>query len=582
MSITVTSKDENTIQLYSHQVDSVVKIEELYRTGMITQKRFRDDSEINYTVESSVFILADQPGYGKTLTACAFLSRNLLKVGEEHICFLPYKKKYARDNVCITRTEKRKTIPQAVIICDKKLINQWEKELDSVGISYVTYDVPKSVRNPDSIYDDLFDEDDNINTQVVIVSAHIFYLFLSNTSGFVYNMLIFDEYVHIQLEKCSKIDNIDVNFTLLISGTSYGYFEFKSTLNFFHTNIINVNLLRNDHKRSFISIDHPKEILDQSIILPVPIHREYKYIPNQIVHRFSNYISSEARHSLINGDIEHAFSILGVRTGQSLKEVLIAKLKQKIDNNAEAISICQSEELKNRLLEKAESLNKQLEDLENNVLDEEDLCPICFDDFTQGSVTITKCEHKFHAVCIGEMIAHDNINMFNCPSCRTPNNMSDLIYCDVHEDEEDEQDEEDEEDEQDEQDEPKNQKETTKKIIRNLLRDPDKKILVYCQYDTKRSFYHALQDYSDQICFVGGTRKQMDKQIKNFKEGNTRILFMKSTKDASGLHLPETTDIIIMHAVPDDVKEQIIARSVRIGVTHQTTIHQLSAIEYGN
>ena len=571
--IVVTSKNGINTTLYPHQTDSVKQIEEFYHTGKTTRVKIQGETESKHIVESNVVILGDAPGYGKTLTICTFLSRNLQKVGEERQCYMPYTIVDGIDNVRISSTQKLETIPQAVIICDKKLIHQWENELDTVGVSYITYDTPKSVKDGDEIYDDLFDENDNLNTQVVIVSAHIFSQFLSSTEEFAYSMFIIDEYTDIKLEKCGDYDKKNVNFTLLISGTSYGRIHFRPTRYFLCRSIINYGMIDHNLNRSLITIEHSKEVLDQSIILPEPVYVEYKYIPNVAVVRYANYISDEARSALINGDIDHAFGLLGVQTGQSLKEVLIEKLKNKIDNNAEAIALTESEETKNRLLEKAETLKKQLEDLENNVEDEDDMCPICFDDFSDGSVTITKCEHKFHSTCIAEMLAHDRLNTIKCPSCRTINAMSDLTNCGGNTTEADQH------DQQEEDSQPKNQKETTKNIIKKLMEDPNKKILVYCQYDTKRTFTYALQEYSDQLCFVGGTRKQMDKQIKNFKEGNTRILFMKSTKDASGLNLPETTDIVIMHTVPHDVKEQIIARSVRIGVTHQTTIHQMSALD---
>ena len=430
--IVITSKNGINTTLYPHQTSGVKQIEEFYQTGKTTRVVKQGESEIKHIVESNVVILADAPGYGKTLTICTFLSRNLPKVGEECISYMPHTTIRALNNVRISSTQKFETIPQAVIICDKKLIHQWEKELDTVGVSYITYDAPKNVKDPDEIYDDLFDENNNLNTQVVIVSAHILYQFLSSTTDFAYSMFIIDEYTDIKLEKCGKLDKKNVNFTLLISGTSYGNMSFRPTVNFLFDSIICPNIIYDHRTRPFITIEHSKEILDQSIILPEPVHKEYKYIPNVAVVRYANYISDEARSALINGDIDHAFSLLGVQTGQSLKEVLIEKLKNKIDNNAEAIALAESEETKNRLLEKAETLKKQLEDLENNVEDEdedEDMCPICFDDFSDGSVTITKCDHKFHSTCIAEMLAHQNYKIIKCPSCRTTNAMSDLTNC---------------------------------------------------------------------------------------------------------------------------------------------------------
>jgi hypothetical protein len=60
----------------------------------------------------------------------------------------------------------------------------------------------------------------------------------------------------------------------------------------------------------------------------------------------------------------------------------------------------------------------------------EEECPICQEAFKEKeNVAYTKCRHKFHTTCLGDLI---NQLIYNCPLCRT-NFMNDNLELDEFE-----------------------------------------------------------------------------------------------------------------------------------------------------
>ena len=70
-------------------------------------------------------------------------------------------------------------------------------------------------------------------------------------------------------------------------------------------------------------------------------------------------------------------------------------------------------------------------------------------------------------------------------------------------------------------------------------------------------------------------RQQEKKNIRLFKEGKVRVLFLNSNYNGAGINLQESTDIILYHDMNEDMKKQIIGRANRIGRKLQLSVHYL-------
>ncbi|CAI9772688.1 unnamed protein product [Fraxinus pennsylvanica] len=74
-----------------------------------------------------------------------------------------------------------------------------------------------------------------------------------------------------------------------------------------------------------------------------------------------------------------------------------------------SIELKESEEVKNE-----DDLKKSSERLVSSPLDEEDVCPICLEEYdAENPKLITKCDHHFHLACILEWMERSD----TCPMC---------------------------------------------------------------------------------------------------------------------------------------------------------------------
>ena len=72
-----------------------------------------------------------------------------------------------------------------------------------------------------------------------------------------------------------------------------------------------------------------------------------------------------------------------------------------------------------------------------------------------------------------------------------------------------------------------------------------------------------------------GNYKFREKCIDEFKFGKTKVIFLNTKYNGSGLNLQEATDIILYHQMSDNLKNQIIGRANRIGREISLNVHYL-------
>ena len=72
-----------------------------------------------------------------------------------------------------------------------------------------------------------------------------------------------------------------------------------------------------------------------------------------------------------------------------------------------------------------------------------------------------------------------------------------------------------------------------------------------------------------------GTKEKRDNTIDSYKTGNVNVLLLNTIHSGAGLHLPETTDIIMYHRLHDYQKTQVIGRANRIGRKINLNVHYL-------
>jgi SNF2 family DNA or RNA helicase len=73
----------------------------------------------------------------------------------------------------------------------------------------------------------------------------------------------------------------------------------------------------------------------------------------------------------------------------------------------------------------------------------------------------------------------------------------------------------------------------------------------------------------------GGNIANIDRDINEYKFGDTRVLMCNSNFFGCGMNLEFTTDIIFLHKMKDDMYNQVIGRAQRPGRTAPLNVFRL-------
>ena len=207
-----------------------------------------------------------------------------------------------------------------------------------------------------------------------------------------------------------------------------------------------------------------------------------------------------------------------------------------------------------------------------NIEEQEETCPICFDTISHDKLVITKCGHKFCWDCVSQIectIKNQSVSKtktFKCPSCNMVMLASEVyllqdkqktLYTDL--------------------DEIVNEVKSTKigNIIHYLKHNSnnDNKIILFSQWDEllqKVGCY--LKKYKINIVYCNGSiykKKHAIQQFSNNPEIN--VIMLSSRNAASGINLTIANKIILLEPVYGNkdyrlnIESQAIGRADRIG-----------------
>lgn len=116
-------------------------------------------------------------------------------------------------------------------------------------------------------------------------------------------------------------------------------------------------------------------------------------------------------------------------------------------------------------------------------------------------------------------------------------------------------------------------------IKKNIMANKDAKIVIYSSFD---NIYYQMFEEIDKAGIKAERLEtnifSLVKTIKNFKEGNTNILFVSNVTILRGLSLPSTSHLIFYHDLPSfELKEVLIHSAQRIGRKQPLSVIYLSS-----
>jgi SNF2 family DNA or RNA helicase len=508
------------IPLFLHQLKSIEDMENLENEKEIA---------LNTTIyiNTKLGVLADLPGYGKSLSVLGLISRSRDKNKSDEPIAIE-KIKY-HDYVSVVKTEIINRVNCSVILVNVSLMSQWVFELNRTLLNYIAIHKISDIEDIEiSKYD------------VVLVSSNVYNVFCQVYKKKYWTRFIIDEPSSLKM----SMDEIHADFYWLITGTPNELYLKRIT------GFLNDLLPEDNDTFNHLIVKNDDEVVMSSYDMPVSRNIYYK-CKGCISSLFEGIVPDnvlEMIQALNIGGVYNAFNIDDA-TNISIYDAYKIKKQKRLD------------ELNNEKMKKIE----RIEMIENhiNLMDEriaryviENNCIICNHEYKD--VYVLSCCQQIYCGCL------NNLNDY-CPLCKsrdfinikmaTKNIMSSRL------------------EKSRDTTELKNKMEKMLDIIGDSI---NKKILIFSNYnETFNVIKKFLEERKLIYLELRGTKEKRDNTIDSYKCGNVNILLLNTIQSGAGLNLQETSDIILFHKIHDYQKIQVIGRANRIGRKIELNVHYL-------
>lgn len=540
------------IELMEHQKTIVKAMYEFENKGYIDIENFKcfSNKPQNIRIETSVGILGDKVGSGKTLMIITLILLNG-KIKEQSEFF--ESSKYINVK---SMENNLKNVKSNLIIVPHKIMTQWEKFFDySPSLKIFVYDTQEK--------DNLINLGSFNNLDVVIVPCTRIDHFFNLTKEIKWKRIFIDEADSIKLP---KIIELNANFIWLITGTPYGLvYSNRPYIN----NIFKKN---KDWIINFITVKNNNEFIDESIKLPMPIRilikcltpKELKikeFIPKNIVHMI-NAGNTEEAIRLLNCNEDTNDNILKVLTRNIIEAIknknieLEAEKKKKYHGVAKEEHIKKIENLEkviNRLNERYNSIKKKILELND------EYCPICLDNFNRPTI-LSCCKSIYCFECLTITSGQSN----NCPNCKSILDKKNIHMFN---------------NKKNKMDKNKNNEKLKNKIdiLMEIMNNKSEgKFLIFANYsETFLKIEKLFIEKKIPYAILKGNSNIVNNYIEEFKKGNIKVIMLNAQHYGAGMNLQMATDIIMYHRFTRELEEQIIGRAQRLGRSNQLNVYYL-------
>ena len=540
---TVNQPNNYKVKLFPHQLTAIYYMEEKEKNKVVKITN-------NITMKFAMGVYSDITGYGKTLSIIGLILRDKMKWDMETSYNRIEQSCYIGDGIISgERMHEFKKINSTLILANNSIINQWIEELEKTNLKIYSISKLKDIDN--------FKIDDY---DVIIVTPSMYNKLIVRYSGYIWKRFIYDEPSHTYIPAMKKFD---AGFTWFITATPNLLLSRRCWGNGYLSNVFNHYNFSYDILRMIV-IKNDEEYVKSSYILP-ETEELYHICYQPMYHMVRDYIDIETSRMIEAGDISSAISRLGGNSTSNIMDVIRDNKKEQIDSLILRIQYYErrGNSLRvQRLIEQKEKLQTEIEKLDEKFKERlSENCSICMDKL-EKPVLVPCCQNIFCGKCVLEWMKTRN----SCPLCRTSVDTSDLIYISSEKSNIETENEENE-----------NTKLSKPDTIIKIVKEKEEgKFIIFSEFD--ETFYairEILNMYSISFKELKGHASTRKKNIRLFKEGKVKVLFLNSNYNGAGINLQESTDIILYHDMNEDMKKQIIGRANRIGRKSKLSVHYL-------
>jgi superfamily II DNA or RNA helicase len=108
----------------------------------------------------------------------------------------------------------------------------------------------------------------------------------------------------------------------------------------------------------------------------------------------------------------------------------------------------------------------------------------------------------------------------------------------------------------------------------NKLKIEDKKVIIFSDYSNIFEYIQTVCDENEimHVDLDKGNMKDIDKAVLDYKYGNAKVLLSNSTLFGCGMNFENSSDIIFVHKMANEMEKQVIGRAQRLGRKGQLKI----------
>jgi SNF2 family DNA or RNA helicase len=276
-----------------------------------------------------------------------------------------------------------------------------------------------------------------------------------------------------------------------------------------------------------------------------------------------DYLPNEVKRMIAADNISGAIQYLGgTAENKRLLDIIVKKEEKEIKEIYASITFYETisnEEKKKYFEDKLEKVKTKLSNLKEKIQREDTGdCPLCYDEYKE-SVLTNCCNALMCVTCVGKLVTKNS----KCPYCREKLDLSKMIVSTNETT-------------------PKKKIKTKLEVLIEILKSkPHGKFIVFSEFaNTFEAIEDALLNNEIKYVEVKGTVVSRHKQIEKYKTGDVQVVFLNHKSDATGINLPETTDVILYHRLSSKAMEtQILGRALRLGRTSELYVHRLLSEE---
>lgn len=540
----------------------------------------RVDYDGNQKLETSVGILCDNPGAGKSLEILAIVLGGMDHLNRDR----PVYSKFGHGLVT-TIDESGGTRPSKtnLLVIPHSLASQWQTYIDTCiepgKINVFFINRKKIFENVDNLMDKVSDSE-----LVVVTSTYYRRLYDDmDLSRFKFARVFFDEADSLAIPACPEMP---CQFLWFVTA-SYenlllpcGLWErvngnvvaraYGLPCRGFIKNTFTNNLSQHPSIMSAIMVKNRSDFVQASLQLPEINKHFIECQTSEVVRFMMGVVSGQVMQAIHAHDFKAAVQHLNSNvksTEENIISVILENHTRALHNTNVRIHYVGSMHYSNtadqssdleKLVKERENIEKKIANITAQIRDA-DFCPICLNEFENK--TVSKCCHNsFCFKCISRwgMTAGQT-----CPMCKKSIDINKMVVC-VSEQESS----------------PSRRvaaegsssspKMTKVEEVMRMLNSgaASKRFLVLSQYhETFRMLVRELDASQIAYGYLKGNAATVDSTVSKYRDGSIRVLLINPSHYGCGLNLENTSDIIMFHKFDKDMEKQIIGRAHRCGRT---------------